>query len=638
MVDDNTAPEDGSDVDRVGSLERGTKVIRTQLKTLTNAPGVYRMLGARDEVLYIGKAKNLRKRVQSYTRPAGLSTRIARMVAATTSMMFVTTHTEAEALLLESNLIKKLKPHYNILLRDDKSFPYILLRDDHEWPQIAKHRGAKKRGGAYFGPFASVSAVNRTLNTLQRVFLLRSCSDSVLQNRSRPCLLYQIKRCSAPCVGRINAADYAHLVRDASNFLKGKESGIQKRLARAMESASAELEYEAAAALRDRLQALTNIQSHQSVNAQHLGDADVIAAHREAGQTAIQVFFFRAGQNWGNRAYFPRHQKDAPLAAVMGAFLGQFYENKPIPKLVLVNTVPEGRDLLEEAFAVRAERKIKIQKPARGERRALMIEAEKNAAGALLRKLAETSSQAKLLDGVAERFDLEARPERIEIYDNSHISGTNAVGAMVVAGPDGFRKNAYRKFNIRSKDLTPGDDYGMMREVMQRRFSRLAKESPDRENPTDRKDWPDLVLVDGGKGQLSATLETLAALGLDDVPVVGVSKGPDRDAGREQFHMPGKPPFMMRDGSAVLYYLQRLRDEAHRFAIGSHRTRRKKTAYASPLDGVPGVGGKRKQALLHHFGSAKAVTAAGIKDLEAVGGISNALASSIYDHFHEEGG
>ena len=616
-----------------GSLETGVATVRAQLKTLSSAPGVYRMLDHKGEVLYVGKAKNLKNRVRSYARPNGLTNRIMRMVAATRSMVFITTHTEAEALLLESNLIKKLKPRFNILLRDDKSFPYILIRDQQDWPQITKHRGARSKKGDYFGPFASAGAVNRTLNTLQRVFLLRSCSDSVLQNRTRPCLLYQIKRCSAPCVGKISADEYAAMVGDAKSFLGGRDVGIQKRLAGKMQQASDALEYETAAALRDRLKALTNIQSHQSINARHVGDADVMAIYREAGQTCIQVFFFRAGQNWGNRAYFPRHEKDEPLEKIMGAFLGQFYDNKPSPRHILVNVTPEARGLLEEAFGVRAERKVRITQPRRGEKRAIIEEALKNAEGALRRRLAESSSQARLLDGVAETFGLEARPRRIEVYDNSHISGSNPVGAMIVADAEGFRKNAYRKFNIKGNDFTPGDDYAMMRQVMSRRFSRLAREDPARE----RDGWPDLVLIDGGRGQLNVALETLADLGIEDVMLVGVSKGPDRDAGRERFHMPGRKSFSLREGDAVLYFLQRLRDEAHRFAIGSHRARRKRAIHLSPLDQVAGVGSHRKKALLHHFGSAKAVSAAGLRDLEAVSGISKTLAQIIYDHFHDAG-
>ncbi len=616
-----------------GSLESGLTTIRTELKSLPPSPGVYRMLDHRGEVLYVGKAKNLRNRVRSYTRPGGLTNRILRMVAATRSMVFITTHTEAEALLLESNLIKKLKPRFNILLRDDKSFPYILIRDQHQWPQITKHRGARSKKGDYFGPFASAGAVNRTLNTLQRVFLLRSCSDSVLQNRTRPCLLYQIKRCSAPCVEEIPAADYAALVGDAKAFLKGRDVGIQKRLARKMQRASDALEYETAAALRDRLKALTSIQSHQSINARHVGDADVVAIYREAGQTCIQVFFFRAGQNWGNRAYFPRHEKDEPPEKIIGAFLGQFYDNKPPPRNILVNVTPQARGLLEEAFSVRAERKVAIARPRRGEKRAIIEEAEKNAEGALRRRLAESSSQARLLDGVAEVFGLEARPERIEVYDNSHISGSNPVGALIVADADGFRKNAYRKFNIKGDKVAPGDDYAMMRQVMSRRFSRLAREDPARE----RGGWPDLVLIDGGRGQLNAATGALAELGIEDMVLVGVSKGPDRDAGRERFHMAGRKSFSLREGDAVLYFLQRLRDEAHRFAIGSHRARRRKAIQSSPLDQVPGVGARRKKALLHHFGSARAVAGGGLKDLEAVDGISRALARAIYDHFHDAG-
>jgi len=615
------------------SLEKGLGTIRKQLKTLGAGPGVYRMIDSKGGVLYVGKAKNLKKRVVNYTRLSALPTRLKRMVALTHSMEFVTTHTEGEALLLEANLIKKLKPRYNVLLRDDKSFPYILLRDDHPWAQITKHRGAHKKNGEYFGPFAAVSAVNKTLNTLQKIFLLRSCSDSTFASRTRPCLLYQIKRCSAPCVGKISSDEYQGLVEDARAFLRSKKTDIQDRLARQMQAASEAKEYEKAASFRDRLQALTRIQAHQSVYARGLGDADVIAIAAIGGQTSIQVFFFRGGQNWGNRSYFPRHSKDEKKEAVLGAFISQFYANKPMPKLILVNTIPEGRTLIEVAFSEKTDRVIKISKPQRGRRKDLVKEAEQNAVGALGRRLAENKAQTKILGLLADLFSIEGELERIEVYDNSHISGQNAVGGMIVSGPEGFIKNGYRKFNIRSKDLSPGDDYGMMREVFTRRFSRLVKEDPDR----GMGKWPDLVLIDGGKGQLGAALEIMEDLGIEELPLVAISKGPDRNAGREQFHVQGQAAFTLPPDSPELYFLQRLRDEAHRFAINAHRTRRRKTIYSSLLDEVPGIGPGRKRALLNHFGSASAVKGAGVKDLEAVKGISKAIAETIYGFFHEQG-
>ena len=615
------------------NLDLGLKVIQKQLKTLTGQSGVYRMADSGGNILYVGKAKNLKKRVVSYTRLKMLSTRLKKMVSLTASMEIITTHTEAEALLLEANLIKKLKPHYNILLRDDKSFPYILLRTDHPWAQITKHRGAQKKDGEYFGPFAAASAVNKTLNTLQKIFLLRSCSDSVFSARTRPCLLYQIKRCSAPCVDKITPADYARLVNDARIFLKGKKTGIQKRLAGEMKTASDAREYEKAASFRDRLQALTRIQAHQLIHAKGLGDADIIAIAGIAGATAIQVFFFRAGQNWGNRSYFPRHAREEPEGAVLGAFISQFYANKPIPKLILVNIVPESRMVMEQAFSEKSGRRVTISKPQRGRRKNLVLEAGLNALGALKRRLAENTAEKKILEKLVRIFSLEGDLERIEVYDNSHISGKYAVGAMIVAGPGGFTKNAYRKFNIRSRELSPGDAYGMMREVFTRRFSRLVKEDPDRA----AGHWPDLVLIDGGKGQLSAAHDVLTEMGIGDLCLVAISKGPDRHAGREQFHIRGQASFTLPGASAELYYLQRLRDEAHRFAISAHRARRKKNIYASPLDNISGVGPGRKRALLNHFGSAAAVKEAGRKDLEAVKGISKSTAQAIYDFFHEQG-
>lgn len=612
------------------TLSNGIGVIRTFSKTAPTAPGVYRMLDKNGDVLYVGKAKNIRKRVTSYTQVARLNNRLQRMVSATQSMVFVTTRTEAEALLLEASLIKRFKPPFNVLLKDDKSFPYILLRTDHEWPQITKHRGARRHKGHYYGPFASVSAVNRTLNTLQKVFQLRSCSDSTLETRTRVCLLYQIKRCSGPCVGKVGDDEYKDMVRETRAFLEGRNTDIQKKFAASMQQASDELEFEKAAVYRDRLNALTHIQSHQSMVNAMVDEADVIGAAKVGGQVGIQLFFFRAGQNWGHRAYFPKHDKTDEIADVLAAFITQFYDNKPAPKSILLSHKVEDQALLSAAFSERMERKVQITVPARGKKFDAVNEAVRNAKEAVERKLAESASQARLLDGVAEKFDLDAPPQRIEIYDNSHIQGSNAVGGMVVAGPDGFMKNSYRKFNIKDTDLTPGDDFGMMREVLRRRFARLIKEDEDRT----RGHWPDLLLIDGGKGQLSSVLETLQEAGVSDVPVVAISKGPDRNAGREQFHMPGRSIFTLPPNDPVLYYLQRLRDEAHRFAIGSHRARRKADVKKSPLDGVPGIGPKRKKALLHHFGSAKAVVGADVRDIASVEGISRAIAQKIYDHFH----
>lgn len=612
------------------NLSTGISVIRDYVKTAPSAPGVYRMLSKHGDVLYVGKAKSIKKRIVSYTQVARLPHRLQRMVSATTSMVFVTTRTEGEALLLEASLIKRFKPPYNVLLKDDKSFPYILLRD-HEWPQITKHRGKRKYKGHYYGPFASVGSVNRTLNILQKVFQLRSCSDNTLETRSRVCMLYQIKRCNGPCVGKVGKDEYQSMVDETRAFLEGKSSSIQKKFAESMQEASDAMEYEVAALYRDRLNALTQVQSHQTMVNAMVEEADVIAAEEIAGQVGIQVFFFRAGQNWGHHAYFPKHDKDDSIESVLGAFLGQFYDNKPAPRLILTSHAIEDQKLIEQALTERMERKVEINVPQRGKKADVVKEARRNAREALERRLAESANQTKLLKGVAEAFDMGEPPARIETYDNSHIQGTNAVGGMVVAGPDGFMKNSYRKFNIKSEDLTPGDDFGMMREVMERRFTRLLKEDADRE----RGQWPDLLLIDGGKGQLSSVMEVLTDLGVTGVTVVAISKGPDRNAGREQFHMPGRETFMMPVTDPVLYYLQRLRDEAHRFAIGSHRTRRKKDIQKSPLDGVPGVGAKRKKALLHHFGSAKAVVGADVRDLESVDGISRAMAQQIYDHFHE---
>ena len=611
-------------------LSYGVSTIREVVKTAPATPGVYRMLSKHGDVLYVGKAKNIKKRVTSYTQINRLTNRLQRMVADTDSMVLVTTRTEGEALLLEASLIKRFKPPFNILLKDDKSFPYILLRD-HEWPQISKHRGRRKHKGQYYGPFASVSAVNRTLNILQKVFQLRTCTDNTLESRTRVCMLYQIKRCSGPCVGKTDAAEYNDMVQETRAFLDGKTSDIQKKFAATMQAASEATEYETAALYRDRLNALTQVQSHQTIVNAMIEEADVIAAEEIAGHVAIQVFFFRAGQNWGHHAYFPKHDKTQPLESVLEAFLAQFYDNKPAPKQVLISHAVPDQQLLAEALSQRMERKVEITLPLRGKKFELMGEARRNAREALERRLAEGANQTKLLAGTAEIFEMSEPPERIEIYDNSHIQGSDAVGGMVVAGPDGFMKNSYRKFNIKSEDLTPGDDFGMMREVIERRFKRLLKEDIDR----DRGHWPDLLLIDGGKGQLSSVMDALTDLGVTGVTVVAISKGPDRHAGREQFHIPGEKNFQLPVTDPVLYYLQRLRDEAHRFAIGTHRARRSAGLTKSPLDGVPGIGAKRKKALLHHFGSAKAVTGADIKDLQKVDGISKAMGQQIYDHFHE---
>lgn len=614
-----------------GTTLAGIDAIRDALRTAPRAPGVYRMRDIRGDVLYVGKAKNIRKRVTSYTQTARLTTRLTRMVAMTRSMEFVTTHTEAEALLLEANLIKRLRPPFNVVLRDDKSFPHILLRRDHPFPQIAKHRGARRGKGDYFGPFASAAAVNSTLNTLQKVFLLRSCSDAVFANRSRPCLLYQIKRCSAPCVGRIGAADYAALVDEARKFLLGRETGIHERLAAEMTAASERLDFESAAMLRDRLRALSHVHGRQVSAPARLGDADVIAGESAGGRCCIQVFFWRAGQNRGNRAYFPHLGKDAGLAEVMAAFIGQFYDDRPPPPRILVNVAPEEKTLLAAALGARAGRKVELAVPARGARRDIVALAARNARQALERKLAEHAGEARLLAALAEAFDLAAPPRRIEVYDNSHISGSDARGAMIVAGPDGFLRTQYRRFGIRDPETAPGDDFAMMREVMTRRFRRLMKEDPDRE----RGHWPDLMLIDGGRGQLSAVLEVAQDYGADDLAIVAISKGPDRNAGREQFHMAGRESFLLRPGDPALFYLQRLRDEAHRFAIAGHRAARGKSVERSPLDSIPGIGPRRKKALLLRFGSAREVAQAALRDLEAVDGVSAAMARAIYDHFHE---
>ena len=612
------------------AARQGHAVIKGYLRSLDERPGVYRMLDARAEVLYVGKARNLRKRVASYAKPAGHSSRISRMIAATASMMFLTTETETEALLLEQNLIKQLRPKYNVLLRDDKSFPNILVTDNHPFPQIRKHRGLRSEKGRYFGPFASAGSVNRTLNQLQKAFLLRNCTDSMFESRSRPCLLYQIRRCSGPCVGLISQADYAALVEDAALFLTGKSTRVQEHLAREMAAASAAMEFERAAALRDRIRALTNVQASQGVNPQGVEEADVVALHQEGGQACVEVFFIRANQNWGNRAYFPRTGAGAEPAEILEAFLGQFYVNKTPARQILLSHAIEDADLMEAALGRALGRRVTIAVPQRGEKAALVEHAARNAREALARRMAESASQIALLEGLAAAFGLEAAPERIEVYDNSHIMGAHAVGGMIVAGPDGMVRSQYRKFNIRSTDLTPGDDFAMMREVLTRRFSRLAREDPDRQGDA----WPDLVLIDGGAGQVSAAAQALAELGIDDVAILGVAKGVDRDAGKEEFHRPGQPPMALGHKDPVLYFIQRLRDEAHRFAIGAHRTRRAAQTRATPLDEVPGVGAARKRALLAHFGSAKAVARAGLADLRAAPGISSALAETIYGFFH----
>jgi len=619
--------------DTSAPARRGHDAIQAYLKDLGMSPGVYRMLDEKGAVLYVGKAKNLKARVSSYARPAGHSPRIARMISETASMMFLTTKTETEALLLEQNLIKQLKPRYNVLLRDDKSFPNILVSREHDFPQIKKHRGKKAENGNYYGPFASAGAVNRTLNQLQKVFLLRNCSDATFESRTRPCLLYQIKRCSAPCVGYIGEAEYAALVRDAERFLQGKSTRVQTKLAEEMEAASEAMEFERAAALRDRIRALTQVQSAQGINPRSTAEADVVALHMEGGQACVQVFFIRANQNWGNRDYYPRTGAGAGPAEVLEAFIAQFYDGKDPPRLILLSDPVEDPELLAAALSEQAGRKVELAVPRRGEKAELVAGAMRNARESLARKMSETATQAKLLRGLAEAFDLVAPPRRIEVYDNSHIQGSNAVGAMVVAGPDGFEKNHYRKFNIRADNLSPGDDFGMMKEVLTRRFKRLQKEDPDRS----RGLWPDLLLIDGGAGQVSAVRGIMAEHGVEDIPMVGVAKGVDRDAGKEEFHRTGQRPFALQRGDPVLYFVQRLRDEAHRFAIGAHRAKRSKAVGATPLDEVPGVGATRKRALLAHFGSAKAVSRANLADLKAVDGISDALARMIYDFFHDRG-
>jgi len=612
---------------------KGVNLIQKYVRQLDTSPGVYRMLDAQARVLYVGKARNLKARVSNYARPTGHSSRIARMISETSQMMFLTTKTETEALLLEQNLIKQLKPRYNVLLRDDKSFPNILVTTEHEFPQIKKHRGAKKEKGAYYGPFASAGAVNKSLNQLQRVFQLRNCSDAMFETRTRPCLQYQIKRCSGPCVGRISARDYRASVKDAQRFLSGKSTEIQESLASQMAQASEAMEFERAAALRDRIRAMTQVQTNQGINPRTVSEADVIALHIEGGQACVQVFFIRANQNWGNRDFYPRISADHSHAEVLEAFVGQFYSSKEAPRQLILSHDIENADLVSAALSEAAGRKVELIYPQRGEKFELVSGALRNAKESLALRMSETATQAKLLRGLAEAFDLDDAPERIEVFDNSHIQGAHAVGAMIVSGPDGFLKNQYRKFNIRGDDLTPGDDFGMMKEVMTRRFTRLMKEDPERTSES----WPDLLLIDGGAGQVSAVAEILETLGVEDVPMVGVAKGVDRDHGKEEFYIPGRSVFALQRNDPVLYFVQRMRDEAHRFAIGTHRAKRAKAISANPLDDIAGIGASRKRALLAHFGSAKAVSRANLADLKAVDGISAAMAEKIYDFFHEKG-
>ena len=619
------------------SLERGVAALRAALATMPTGAGVYCMRDRREKPLYVGKAKSLKKRVATYVNVRTLSVRLQRMIAATASVEVITTEGEVEALLLESNLIKRLKPHYNILLRDDKSFPYILLRRDHHWPQIAKYRGAKSGKGDYFGPFASAGAVDLTINALQRAFPLRSCSDSVLESRTRPCLQYQIKRCTAPCVGRISKTDYDGLVEEARAFLAGRSRQVQRRLTDRMTAASDALEFETAAAYRDRIKALAHIQMRQGINLPSMGDADVVAIHDEAGQACVQVFFFRSGQNYGNRAFFPRHGADETAERILRAFIGQFYSAREAPPLVMVNRSLEEAALLAEALTLKAGRRVRLHRPLRGEKRRLVEDAERNAREALARRLGESKAQRRLLESLAQTFGLDGAPSRIEVYDNSHISGADAVGSMIVAGPEGFIKNAYRKFTIRSTAAvedaaTAGDDYAMMREVLGRRFSRLIKEDPGRAG----EGWPDLVLIDGGAGQLGEARRVFADLGVADLAVAAIAKGPERNAGRERIYLSDRPPIALGARDPLLYFLQRLRDEAHRFAIGTHRARRAKARARSTLDEIPGVGPRRKKALLHRFGSARGVSQAGLADLETVDGISSTVARAIHDHFHAD--
>ncbi|MDE0304360.1 MAG: excinuclease ABC subunit UvrC [Albidovulum sp.] len=610
---------------------KGHECIRSYLNALDGSPGVYRMLGEKGDVLYVGKARNLRKRVSSYAKPHGHSPRIRRMVASTSSMMFLTTTTETEALLLEQNLIKQLKPRFNVLLRDDKSFPNILISYEHAFPQLRKHRGSCKEKGSYFGPFASAQAVNRTLNQLQKVFLLRSCSDSVFESRTRPCLLYQIKRCCAPCVGFVSTDDYGGLVKEAERFLSGKSSGVQEQLAIEMHKASADLEFERAAALRDRIKALTSVQSVQGVNPRTVYEADLFALYSAGGQACVQVFFFRAGQNWGNHAYYPNTGSGAEDDEVLEAFVVQFYTRKPVPKTVILSRQPANADLIQDMLSRKAERQVRIIVPIRGEKAILVKNALRNARESLAMRISESAAQARLIDGLVKILNLDGPVNRIEVFDNSHIQGSNAVGAMIVANREGFLKSSYRKFNFKKNEFRPGDDLAMMQEVFERRFARLFKEDRDRMAGS----WPDLLLIDGGRSQVSAAYEALAALGVAEIPILGISKGPDRDAGREELHIPNRAPFALAKNDPVLYFLQRLRDEAHRFAIGAHRSKRKKAVGSNLLDSIPGIGAVKKRALLAHFGSAKAVGRAGFEDLKAVDGISISLAERIFGHFRD---
>ena len=647
--DEQTLPAPELDDAPAGTFAAGRAAIARFAKLAPSSPGVYRMIDGKGDVLYVGKAKNIKKRVTAYARPTGHDNRIVRMISAAVTMEFVTTKTETEALLLEANLIKRLRPRFNVLLRDDKSFPFILITSDHWAPQILKHRGARSRPGHYYGPFANAGAVNRTINALQRAFLLRSCSDSFFEARTRPCLLYQIKRCSAPCTREIDFAGYSELVREANDFLSGRSQAVKQEMAAEMDTASTALDFERAAIYRDRLAALSAITSHQGINPRTLEEADIFAAHQAGGYTCVEVFFFRTGQNWGNRAYFPKADRALGAGEVLSAFLAQFYDDKPPPRLVLVSHDFDERALLAAALSAKSERKVEVSVPQRGERKELVQHALANAREALARKLADTSSQQKLLKALTETFALPRPPRRIEVYDNSHIAGSNAVGAMVVAGPEGFRKNQYRKFNIRSTDLTPGDDYGMLREVLQRRFKRLLEEAPrtrsddalaaEQTGDTDLGEdqpWPDLVLIDGGLGQLGAAADTLAAIGVTDVPLVAIAKGLDRDAGRETFFMPGRAPFKLPPRDPLLYFIERLRDEAHRFAIGSHRARRKKDIREAGLQEIPGIGPTRKRALLRHFGTLKAIERASLPDLAQVPGINAETARKIYEFFHEQ--
>ena len=667
--EDQALPEQESAIDLAagaGPLAVGRAVIARHAKLAPSSPGVYRMIDAKGDVLYVGKAKNIRKRIIAYTRPTGYDSRIERMIAATAALEFVSTATETEALLLEANLIKRLRPRFNVLLRDDKSFPYILITADHWAPQILKHRGARTRDGNYYGPFASVWAVNRTITALQRAFLLRSCSDGFFESRTRPCLLYQIKRCSGPCTREIDFAEYSELVREANAFLSGKSQTVKALLATEMEKASTALDFERAAIYRDRLAALSAVQSHQDINPRGVEEADVFAVHQAGGFNCVQVFFFRTGQNWGNRAYFPRADRSLAGGEVLGAFLAQFYDDKPCPRCIFISHEIDDRALLAEALSTKSGYKVEVSVPQRGEKRDLVDHALANARDALARKLAETSSQRKLLELLAETLGLPRVPRRIEVYDNSHIQGTNAVGAMIVAGPEGFQKNQYRKFNIRAVDLTPGDDFGMMREVLSRRFKRLMNDAPrdvavapsadsvagqmapahdlapgagdEGADAAEDSPWPDLVVIDGGRGQLTAAQETLAALGITDIPLLAVAKGPDRDAGLETFFVPGREPFKLKPRDPVLYFVQRLRDEAHRFAVGSHRVRRRRDIREAGLQEIPGIGPTRKRALLHHFGTLKAIERAALSDLAKVPGISAETARKVYDFFHERAG